>query len=84
MAAEVLSGISGALAQTFAPELIRNWNRQAVLAKNLRVISAGGQGAGQNVAWDVEFSGAGAARISGGGTGPGAASAVRWSGVSIW
>lgn len=61
MAEEVLSDISGALAQTFAPELTRNWNRRAVFAQNVPIKMGGGQGAGQNVAWDVEFSGATAA-----------------------
>lgn len=64
MAAEVLSGISSALAQTYAPELTRAWNREARVAKRLQLKMGGGQGGGQNVAWDVEFSGAGAASFA--------------------
>lgn len=60
MAAELLTNISGALAQTFAPELTRNWNRRAMFLQNLRIASGAGQGGGQNVAWDVEFSTGGA------------------------
>lgn len=58
MAAETLSSISGALAQTFAPQISRLWNRQAILARTLRAVAGGGQGGGQNIAWDVEYSGA--------------------------
>lgn len=61
MAAEVLSTISGALAQTFAPQLSRQWNRRAVFLQNLRIASGMGAGGGQNVGWDVEFSTSGAA-----------------------
>ncbi|HEU4728394.1 MAG TPA: phage major capsid protein [Kofleriaceae bacterium] len=61
MAAELLSNLSPALAQTFAAQLTRNWNRMARLAQNIPILSGGGQGGGQNVAWDVEFSGATAA-----------------------
>lgn len=64
MSAETLSGISGALAQTFKSELTRNWNRRAVFAQNLNIVSGYGQGGGQNVAWDVEFSDSGAAGAS--------------------
>lgn len=64
MSAEVLSGISGALAQTFKGELTRNWNRRAVFAQNLQIVSGYGQGGGQNVAWDVQFSDSGAAGAS--------------------
>lgn len=60
MAAENLSGISGALAQTMAPQLTRNWNRQAVFLQNIDITTAGGAGAGQNVSWDTEFSTSGA------------------------
>jgi hypothetical protein len=60
MAAENLSGISGALAQTMAPQLTRNWNRRAVFLQNVNITSGAGQGGGQNVAWDVEFSTGGA------------------------
>lgn len=58
MATELLSNISGALAQTFAPRLTRLWNRRAVLARTLRAVPGGGQGYGKNVAWDVQTSGA--------------------------
>lgn len=64
MAAEILSGISGALAQTFAPELSRQWNRRAVFAQNIKIVPGYGQGGGQNVAWDVEFSTSGAVGAS--------------------
>jgi len=64
MAAETLASISGALAQTFAPQITRLWNRQAILAKTLRSIPGVGQGGGQNVAWDVEYSGATAASFA--------------------
>lgn len=60
MAAETLSSISGALAQTFAPQITRLWNRQAILARSLRAVPGAGQGGGQNIAWDVEYSGASA------------------------
>src|SRR6478609_8160594 len=61
MAAENLAGISGALAQTMAPQLTRNWNRRAVFLQGVTVKSGAGQGGGQNVAWDVQFSTSGAA-----------------------
>lgn len=61
MAAEVLSTISGALAQTMAPQLERQWNRTAHLIPRLTVKSGAGQGYGQNVAWDVQFSTGGSA-----------------------
>lgn len=64
MAAETLASISGALAQTFAPQITRLWNRQAILAKTLRSLPGVGQGGGQNVAWDVEYSGATAASFA--------------------
>lgn len=64
MSAEILSGISGALAQTFAPELSRQWNRRAVFAQNLKIVPGYGAGGGQNVAWDVEFSSTGAVGAS--------------------
>lgn len=58
MAAEVLSNISTALATTFAPQIERIWNRQAVFAQNVPLKPGGGQGGGKQVAWDVEYSGA--------------------------
>src|SRR5262245_4952855 len=58
MAGDVVANIAGALAQTMAPELTRTWNRRTALCQNIRILPGGGQGAGQNVAWDVEFSGA--------------------------
>jgi hypothetical protein len=60
MTAELLTNISKALAQTFATELTRNWNRKAVFLQNIRIVSGAGQGGGQNVGWDVEFSTSGA------------------------
>lgn len=60
MSAENLSSISGALAQTFAPQLERQWNRRAHLLPKLTIKSGVGQGYGQNVAWDVQFSTSGA------------------------
>jgi hypothetical protein len=56
--AEYLSGISGALAQTFSARLRRQWNRVAVTASRLEMVPATGQGGGKNIGWDVEFSGA--------------------------
>lgn len=52
MAIQTLQEILAALAQIFAPELDRQFNRQCVLAEVLpkRV------GAGKNIAWDVRFS----------------------------
>src|SRR5438552_11366238 len=64
MAAEVLSNLSGALAQTFASDITRVWNRDAFFLKTLQWKGAGGQGAGLNVAWDVEVSGATAAAMA--------------------
>lgn len=64
MAADVLSNLSGALAQTFAPELTRNWNRRATLAKSIPIVYGGGLGGAKNVAWDTEFSGATAASFA--------------------
>lgn len=64
MAAELLTNVAGSLAQTFAKELTRNWNRRAVFAQNLPIVSGAGQGGGQNVAWDVEFSASGATGAS--------------------
>lgn len=58
MAAETLALLAPALAQTFAPDIVRTWNRTAVLAKSLRSVPGVGQGGGKNVAWDVEYSGA--------------------------
>lgn len=58
--AETLANISGALAQTFAPQITRLWNRQAILAKIIPAKPGAGQGGGQNIAWDVEYSGASA------------------------
>jgi hypothetical protein len=54
---ETLSTITSALAQTFAPQLVRAWNRSSVFLQNLQFVPGGGQGGGKNVAWDVEFSG---------------------------
>jgi hypothetical protein len=63
MAAETLSNLSGALAQTFAPDLVRVWNRDALLLKTISWKAGGGQGSGLNVAWDVETSGSTAAAM---------------------
>jgi hypothetical protein len=60
LATEVLSDISTALSQLFAPKLARQYNREAVLAKSLTVKP----GRGKNVAWDAEFSGATAATFT--------------------
>lgn len=64
MAAEVLSGISSALATTLSARLKRQWNRAAVTAKMLPMIPATGQGGGKQIAWDVAFSGATAASFA--------------------
>lgn len=64
MAAETLSNIAGALALTMAPQITRLWNRQAILAKSLTAVPGGGQGGGQAVSWDVEYSGASAASFA--------------------
>ena len=52
MAILTLQDILGALSQLFAPELDRQFNRQAVTAELLPKRG----GAGKNVAWDVRFS----------------------------
>jgi hypothetical protein len=52
MATQVLSDISSALSQLFAPELQRQFNRNSVLAELLPKKN----GNGKNVAWDVRFS----------------------------
>jgi hypothetical protein len=57
MAMELLASIANALTQLFAPELSRQYNRTATTAKLLTFR----EGRGKNIAWDVEFSGAGAA-----------------------
>lgn len=64
MAAEVLSNLSGALAQTFSADIARVWNRDALFLKTVNWKSGGGQGSGINVAWDVEVSGATAAAMA--------------------
>lgn len=60
MSQENLNAIAGALAQTMAPQLERQWNRQIHLIPQLTIKSGAGQGYGQNVAWDVQFSTSGA------------------------
>lgn len=60
MAIDTLSAISSALSTTFAPQIVRAFNREAVLAKLLPVKDDGGQGDAKQVAWDVSFSGASA------------------------
>lgn len=52
MATQVLSDISSALSQLFAPILDRQFNRDAVLLDLLDKQ----EGAGKNLAWDVRFS----------------------------
>lgn len=57
MAQVTLSAVTAALSQNFAPRLARNMNRHAFTASLLRKQ----EGAGKNVAWDAQFSGASAA-----------------------
>jgi hypothetical protein len=64
MSADNITNISAALAQTFAPELTRNWNRSTELLKHIAIKPGSGQGGGQNVAWDVMFDGATAASFA--------------------
>lgn len=64
MAVETLSGISSALATTFAARLRRQWNRVAVTAAVIPMVPATGQGGGKQIGWDVEFSGASAASFA--------------------
>lgn len=55
---ETLASIAPALGQTFARNLIRAWNRQSVFLQNTPIVARNEPGAGKNVSWDVEFSGA--------------------------
>lgn len=64
MAADNLSNISGALATTFAPQLVRAWNRASVFLSALTFMPGGGQGGGKQLGWDVQFSGASAASFA--------------------
>ena len=64
MAADNLANIANALSTTFAPEIVRAFNREAVLAKLLAVKDDNGQGDAKEVAWDVSFSGATAAAFA--------------------
>lgn len=64
MAIDNLAAISNALSTTFAPNIVRAFNREAVLAKLLPVRDDGGQGDAKQVAWDVSFSGASAAAFA--------------------
>ncbi len=64
MAADSLSAISSALTRSFGARLIKAWNRQAVLARLLNVVSDDGQGEAKEIAWDVAFSGATAASFA--------------------
>jgi|JI10StandDraft_1071094.scaffolds.fasta_scaffold237170_2 hypothetical protein len=52
MPTQTLQDILNSLAQTFGPELDRQFNRQSVLAEALPKRN----GSGKNVAWDVRFS----------------------------
>ena len=61
MAMDTLAAVAPALSQTFARRLVRAWNRQALLASLIPVVSDMGQGDAKQVAWDVELSGATAA-----------------------
>lgn len=62
--ADVLANISSALSTTFAPEIVRAFNREAVLARLIPMKSDNGQGDAKQVAWDVSFSGATAAAFA--------------------
>lgn len=53
---DLLTNVAGALSQRFASKLSRQMNRMAVLAAAIPSEA----GFGKNVAWDIEFSGAGA------------------------
>ena len=52
------SGLSIALAQTFSPQLERQWNRKIHLVRQIPISAETGFGNGYNIGWDVEFSGA--------------------------
>lgn len=62
--AEALTNISNALSTTFAEEIHRQWNREAVFASMVKMVPAFGQGAGKQIGWEVEFSGASAASFA--------------------
>lgn len=64
MAVDNLSNISSALSQTFARRLVKAWNRQAITLSMVPVVSDMGQGDAKQIAWDAEFSGAGAAAFA--------------------
>lgn len=64
MAADVLANIANALARTFAPDIVMQFNREAVTAKLLSVKDDQGYGDAKEVAWDVSFSGATAAAFA--------------------
>lgn len=55
MSVDNLSNISGALATTFAPQLVRAWNRMSVFLQQLQFVPGSGQGGGKQVGWDVQF-----------------------------
>lgn len=62
MAIETLASVSNALSQTFAPNIARQFNRQAILLSMLE--ARVGRGDAKNVAWDTEFSGATAGSVA--------------------
>jgi hypothetical protein len=53
---DLLTNVAGALSQRFASKLARQYNRMSVVSAALPTE----EGFGKNVAWDAEFSGAGA------------------------
>lgn len=54
----MFTDIQAALGLTFGTQLVRAWNRSSKLMERLTVVAGGGQGGGQHVGWNVQFSGA--------------------------
>lgn len=64
MAGESLATVFNAIAQTFAPELHKQWNRTSVLLGMLSAVGGVSEGKGKNVSFDLEFSGATAGTVA--------------------
>lgn len=54
----MFADIKDALGLTFGSQLVRAWNRTSKFMERVTVVSGGGQGGGQHVGWNVQFSGA--------------------------
>jgi hypothetical protein len=64
MAGENLSSIFAALSQIMAPDLERQWNRTTMFLGAISATQGVSQGAGKNVAFDVEFTNATAQTVA--------------------